>query len=333
VHNDLLNIDTVVPYLADRGLIDASGARASVLEGGVSNVVLAVDDDGRHVVVKQSLPTLRVADEWNAPRERMITEDAALALAGRLAPGSVPTVLDRDPAHFTIVMERAPQSWTDWKKELLAGNVEARFARWLGRTLGSWHTQTHYAPLHPRFEDPAAFDALRVDPYYRTVAERSPEHAGAVLAHAAEMAERRTCFVHGDFSPKNVLVGRGDADPWVIDFEAAHRGDPVFDIAFMLTHLSMKAIHLPEIAIKLDECALAFAIAYDDEASHGVAPRWRYVFGHVGCLLLARVVGKSPAEYLTEDDRERVWALGVDLLQSPPDSPEELSERRKAASA
>ena len=48
-----------------------------------------------------------------------------------------------------------------------------------------------------------------------------------------------------------------------------------------------------------------------------------YVLGLVGCLMLARVDGKSPAEYLTEPQRERARAAGIELLTTPPGSLEE----------
>ena len=43
--------------------------------------------------------------------------------------------------------------------------------------------------------------------------------------------------------------------------------------------------------------------------------------------MLARVDGKSPAEYLTERGRARARAAGIDLLTTPPDSPAEAWAR------
>ena len=37
----------------------------------------------------------------------------------------------------------------------------------------------------------------------------------------------------------------------------AHRGDPAFDVAFLLCHLTLKAIHLPEHASRLDQVLLS----------------------------------------------------------------------------
>ncbi len=60
----------------------------------------------------------------------------------------------------------------------------------------------------------------------------------------------------GDWSPKNLLVYPDRV--LALDFEVAHRGDPAFDVAFMLTHLVMKSVHLPAHAARLRSAADAF---------------------------------------------------------------------------
>lgn len=329
----LLDETSVVDYLAGRGLIDPETATARSLGGGVSNVVLAVEDGTRRLVLKQALPRLRVADEWLAPVDRVITEAVALELAADLTPDSVPPVLDRDAARHTLVLAQAPAEWADWKRRLLAGEVDNATADRLGTLLARWHSLTRDQTgraLPDRLADTKPFELLRVDPYHRTVARRAPEVAPAVLALVEEMADHRDCLVHGDFSPKNVLVGPRSGC-WVIDFEVAHIGDPAFDLGFLLTHLTLKAVHRPAYASLYDGSVTAFVTAYDTHVAPPLRPRWDYVLRHVACLLLARVRGKSPAEYLTPADQGRAWRLGVDLLHDPPDEPDGLIQRRQAS--
>jgi aminoglycoside phosphotransferase (APT) family kinase protein len=152
----------------------------------------------------------------------------------------------------------------------------------------------------------------------------------SVLHYVDEMQARRLCIVHGDFSPKNVLVGRGP-ELWVIDFEVAHIGDPAFDVAFLLCHLMLKSLHRPQLAAEYDRCAVDFASTYQAGARPEVAPSWEYVLGHVGCLLLARVEGKSPAEYLTEEERSRALRFGEILVSGPPGTPGDLAGVRQMA--
>src|SRR5699024_9790070 len=132
----------------------------------------------------------------------------------------------------------------------------------------------------------------------------------------SSMAARRDCLVHGDLSPKNVLVGDGRV--WIIDFEVAHRGEPRFDLAFLLCHLLLKSVHQPARATAHAAAARAFVDAYRSvpDAPGGIVDA--VLSAHVGCLLLARVFGKSPAEYLTETDRRRVAALGTGMLRRAP---------------
>ena len=279
--------------------------------------MIAVRSDSRDLVVKQSLPRLRVAQEWHAKRERVLTEARALTLAAELTPAHVPAVVDVDPVRYAIVIERAPSSWSPWKEQLLAGVANPSTGRRLGEVLAAWHASTSGEGAREAFGDHEAFDQLRVDPFYRTVARRWPQLGATIEEYVDTMLSRRTCLVHGDYSPKNVLVGDG---LWVVDFEVAHAGDPSFDVAFMLTHLLLKSIRRPAESGAYLACGRAFVDAYRDRP-------WpldlAYVLGHVGCLALARVDGKSPVEYLDERGRECARAAGRRLLAGPPESLDE----------
>jgi len=312
----LLSAETVADYLVARGVFeDARGVEARELGGGVSNVVLAVRCGDRRVVVKQALPRLRVADEWLAKRERAITEAAALRLAGRLSPGTVPDVLDVDHDACVLTITAAPNGWENWKQRLLEGNVDPNIATRLGYLLAAVHTATaHDLEVADAFSDLEAFEQLRVEPYHRTIMRRLPAISSAVDAYVRRMRSTRVCLVHGDYSPKNVLVGDG---LWVIDFEVAHYGDPAFDVAFMLNHLLLKRLHRPQAADELDVCVESFWNAYTEAST--VCPSVSYAIGHVGCLMVARVDGKSPAEYLTEQERQIARRIGSQLLLDPPD--------------
>jgi aminoglycoside phosphotransferase (APT) family kinase protein len=306
----------VVSYLRDRGVIEAGPAHVVELGGGVSNLVLAITTRERRVVFKQALPRLRVADEWLAKRERALAEARALTIARGLAPGSVPRVIDVDPERCAITIEAAPPDWRAWKDDLLRGEADLAVADRLGRLLATWHRGTWGAVRE--LDEWESFEQLRIDPYYREVARRHPAHAGAIVGYADAMARRRTCLVHGDFSPKNVLVGGKDL--WVIDFEVAHYGDPAFDLAFLISHLLLKAVALPSSQAGLLACVERFDGAYRSAAAPLALARPEYILGQVGCLVLARVDGKSPVEYLDDAQRRRARMLAFSLITSPPGS-------------
>jgi 5-methylthioribose kinase len=319
---ELLSDATVGEYLVERGIFPASdGIRVRELGGGVSNIVLSVHRGDLRVVVKQALPRLRVADEWLATRERAVTEGEALRLVELITPGSVPRVLDIDRLACALTITEAPEDSQPWKDRLLAGDADPGVARRLGKLLGTWHAATSDdQAVASAFDGQQAFDQLRVDPYYRTVSRRRPELAGAVGTFVERMTATKACLVHGDYSPKNVLVG---AEICVLDFEVAHYGDPAFDLAFMLNHLLLKRLHVPQAGAGIERSARDFWDAYRSAVAPELLPDLSYVLGHVGCLMVARVDGKSPAEYLREAERDRARAAGTELLLAPPETLDE----------
>jgi hypothetical protein len=230
-------------------------------------------------------------------------------------------VLDVDPARCALAIERAPAGWLTWKERLFAGDIEPAIAGRLGGQLAAWHRGT--SPPGLEFDEWDSFEQLRVDPYYRETARRNPGLAEPIMRYADGMRERRVCLVHGDFSPKNILVG--DPGLWIIDFEVAHLGDPAFDMAFMLTHLFLKSIAIPQERDRLLACAERFDGAYRAGVSTSAAPAPAYVLGHVGCLMLARVDGKSPAEYLDEKARARTRDVATALIAGDPSSLDEIA--------
>ncbi|WP_286219016.1 phosphotransferase family protein [Paraoerskovia sediminicola] len=296
----------------------------------MSNVVLAIQDGDRRVVLKQSRERLAVAEEWLAPRERIVREAQGLRVARELTPAVVPEVLDLDTDDMTMTIAGAPRGWVDWKAELMAGRVDESVGAVLGDALGAWQEGTRGGARLPQdlCDDTATFISLRVDPYHRTAARRNPEVRDAVDAVVQRMADTREVLVHGDLSPKNVLVGPleagGPNSAWVLDLEVAHLGDPLFDPAFLLTHLHLKGVHRPAGTAALRRTASAFAAAYTARTGPVDAPA---LGAHVGALLLARVDGKSPAEYLDAAARDLTRRTAIDLLTTPVTSTGDLWDR------
>lgn len=307
----LLTVDTAVDYAVERDLLpSADGATAEVLVGGVSSVVIAISRQGRELVVKQALPRLRVAAEWTATRERAMVEAAALELAAELGQVPAPRVIDVDRRRLTFTMERAPAGWANWKAELLAGRADVRIAAGLGAAVGRLHAATAGRELSPQLTREDTFEQLRLTPYYREVAARNEELRGLLDELIDATKATRACLVHGDLSPKNVLVGDGAF--WLVDWEVAHVGDPSFDVAFLLSHLALKAIRAPSAAASLDRCATAFRGAYATQGPPEAAAS--RAVAHLGALLIARTDGASPVEYLTTQQQDAARRAGRALL-------------------
>lgn len=311
-----LSKSNAVDYLVASGLISqerAGFAVAAELGGGVSNIVVRVDCGGRSpgLVIKQSLPQLRVAQEWLADQVRIHREAASLRYLERILPGStLPTVVHEDPDDFLFVMTAAPEDAPTWKDELLAGRIDLQIASSVGTLLGSMHqcsmvSEDDIPADLLEFADQGTFVQLRIDPYHRATAIAHPDLADDIESAAQAMLDNCVCMVHGDYSPKNVMVCQNaDSEPtaFLLDFEVVHLGNPVFDLAFMLNHLTLKAIHQPELAGEYNAAGSAFWSAYRSSAPSIAADGetlQRASILQMGALLLARIDGKSPAEYIT----------------------------------
>jgi len=323
-----LSVENAGAYLRSRGI---AAVRVKELGGGVSNTVLLIETEtetGREsLVLKQSLPQLRVKDEWMADRSRIWREMQGIVDAATFFPaGSVPTVLWTDPSNYLFAMSAvAGQSW---KEQIFNGVLDSQVAHQTGGLLGLLISSTwKNASYHTKYGDQTAFDQLRIDPYYRSIARRHPDLADRVAELIAESSGRRLALVHGDFSPKNVLV-MGDGLT-LIDFEVVHFGDPSFDAAFCLNHLILKWFCLPSRRPALRELMTAFwsglfGTLPSDACSFFESATLR----HLGCLMLARVDGKSPVEYLTRKDlQEQVRAVARRLIVRPPAAFAELMSR------
>ena len=282
---------------------------------GVSGDLSFVDGPDGPIVVKRALPKLKVAADWFASPERSAVEASCLqVLAEVLGQDAVPRVLWVDHAAHAFAMERLPDRFIPWKARLLACDVDPRTAEKAGRLLGQLHTRTRNRPeLAAQFQDLTHLQTLRIRPYHERVAERRPDLAGAIHSVVERMLANRQCLVHGDYSPKNLLTDGGDVV--ILDCEVAHWGDPRFDIAFCLCHLLLKIVHSRSCVDEIVQSADAYLTAYDTE---GLKVLDAELSRATGCLILARVIGDSPVDYLDSAElKAAALHLGESLLAAP----------------
>jgi aminoglycoside phosphotransferase (APT) family kinase protein len=284
---------------------------AQALSGGVSSDIWRVDLSTGPVCVKRALPRLRVAQVWEAPVSRNRFEYEWLRVAAGAAPQAVPRVIAQDDSAF--VMEYLdPARYPVWKSLLREGLADAGFAAQVGRTLAAIHNAT--TGVAAAFPTDEIFYAIRLEPYLVATGSRHPHLKKRLDALVETTAGTKRCLVHGDVSPKNILAGtRG---PVLVDAECAWFGDPAFDLAFCLNHLLLKCLWVPQAAPALLACFDALSGAYLEKAVfEGVEARAAALLPG---LLLARVDGKSPVEYLTQDaDKAHVRRIAVPLIQHP----------------
>jgi aminoglycoside phosphotransferase (APT) family kinase protein len=320
---DIEDFPSLLEYLSRTGRIGRSEqAGFRKLEGGVSNrTVLVERPSGEAWVLKQALEKLRVPVDWFSPPERIEREAAGLRWLARIAePGSVTALLFEDPHEHLLAMEAVPQPHDNWKTVLLGGAIDLAHFRSFGRLLGSIHREGYLRrdELRPVFEDRSFFESLRLEPYYSYTAGQAPRASEFLNALIADTLASRLSLVHGDYSPKNVLIHNGRMV--LLDHEVIHFGDPAFDLGFSLTHFLSKAHHLPRLRRAFAGAADEYWRAYTE--SLGTLP-WapelepRAVRHTLACLL-ARVAGRSQLEYLDGRERERQRGLVLEMMTEAP---------------
>ena len=290
------------------------------LTGGVSSDIWRVDLPGRSICIKRALPQLKVAQTWTAPIERNAYEWAWIEFASQHCPGAVPAPIAADAARAVFAMEYLdPKDHPVWKRVLLDGLADPEAASQVAAILARLHAASAGDPaVAQRFSTDAIFHAIRLEPYLLATAARHPDLADRLRALARRTAEIHIALVHGDVSPKNILLGpRG---PVFLDAECAWYGDPAFDAAFCLNHFLLKCVARPQFAERYVACYEAFADAYLAgvawEAREAIEPR---IAALLPALFLARVDGKSPVEYITDErDRQRVRDAARPMILDPP---------------
>lgn len=312
----MLDERTVVAYLKERKIFSPqSNPSVEILAGGVSNVVLAITGEGKDLVLKQALPELKVKAKWVADQRRALVEARAIQVLHDLTPENVPKLYDVDPARFILLIERAPRTTTNWKDDLLAGVIHPEIGAELGSILGQWHkTSSHDAVILDEFREDSLFEQLRINPFYRTLAAEHENIAVRIGTLIEELEGSKTCLVHGDYSPKNILVTK-NLQAIVLDFEVAHTGNPVFDLAFLLGHLLCKQEYFTDLEKKkaVAKTAIEFLMHYEARLEASAAPTLTW---HVATIALARVDGISPVNYLDNTAQMNLRNRTVAILDS-----------------
>ena len=213
-----------------------------------------------------------------------------------------------DPGHYRL-----------WKSELHAGRTNTGAAAGIDTRLGRIHAgSADNAEITASFPRSDIFAAIRLEPYLEATAERHPELAQALLHLSERTAANKRAMIHGDVSPKNLLLGPDG--PVFLDAECACIGDPAFDLAFCLNHFLLKCLWTPPATDGFFACFEAMTEAYLAQVQwEPRADLEQRAASLLPGLLLARVDGKSPVEYIdAESNRERVRRCAGKLLRQPP---------------
>ncbi|MEA2759683.1 MAG: hypothetical protein QOH65_2296 [Methylobacteriaceae bacterium] len=305
-------------FLRELGLADSIIA-ARPLTGGVSSDIWLIETPHRRLCIKRALPALRVAADWQAPVERSTYEYAWMKRVQTILPDAVPSLHGSSADGTMFAMAYLdPAGYPLWKEVLLRGEVEPHFASEVGAALATIHSVTAKdLSIAAAFASDHIFHAIRLEPYLLATARRHSDIAPQLRSLAERTAATKRALVHGDVSPKNILIA--PSGPVFLDAECAWHGDPAFDVAFCLNHLLLKCIPLPSQADALLDAFTQFTATYlalvDWENPSGMERRCATL---LPALTLARIDGKSPVEYIVaESDRQRVRDIVRALIIKP----------------
>ena len=289
------------------------------LTGGVSSLIVKVNTARGTFCVKRALPQLKVTAFWEAPVERNRAEVAWMKVASAIVPHAVPVIMGEDAEACAFAMAYLdPGDHPVWKALLRDGIALAETARAVALNLVAIHAATANDPtLARQFANDDDFHALRLEPYFVATAARHPDVADVLKSIVQVTPSTRLALVHGDISPKNILMGPNG--PVFLDAECAWYGDPAFDLAFCLNHLLLKCVWRPAHADDYLACFDAMTTTYlagvNWEPPAALETR---ACALLAGMLLARIDGKSPVEYITEStDRERVRRFAIAHLLAP----------------
>lgn len=308
-----LDVQMIKQELIDSRILADGPATVTPLDGGVSSDICMIAQGESRVVVKQALARLKVDAPWQVDVSRNVTEQHFIRRVSAFLPAAVPQLLHCSERRNYFVMAYL-DGYAPWKAQLMAGTANPLLARRAGALIATVHAKTWGdAESARRFDTTDGFHALRTDPYLLTAAGRHPALAPRIHAEAIRLEQTRLCLVHGDFSPKNIMIDRDQMK--LIDCEVAWYGEPAFDLAFLCNHFLLKALHHRNAHERFLDLVAAAWSGYESGFGALAGDFEQRTARLLLMLMLARVDGKSPVEYLVdESDKDTVRSFVHELL-------------------
>ena len=316
--------DELLPHLRAR-LPDFAPAGPPVrLPGGNLNVVWRVPGEDASVIVKYAPPHLAADPSVPLDPSRLLIEarclnaldpDGALS-ALRSGAVRVPRLRDVDEEAFVVVMEDlgdrpALGEWLRRADEETLRTAAPNFGEHLGTFIGRLHAATHDRSAYATVFDNRPMQETRQAVQYGAVgdllARGGVSDAEALGGRAEALGEALLdpgcCLTMGDLWPSSVLVGEEEVG--LIDWELAHYGRPLQDVAHWAAHLWMQRHRAPSPAVAEAVAALgtSFRTAYREVLGEAEDALWtdaerRDAAVHVGAEILVRAVGPFQDGYV-----------------------------------
>ena len=269
------------------------------LEGGVSSEVYYVKTNKSDYCIKRSLKKLLVKKNWIANTNRIKYEYLWLKHCKKIISRNIPKTFEFDNKKKYIVMEYLNDSKYKTLKQLYFNKVvNIKTIKLISKHLYKIHSSSKNLKTKKIFDgNNNNFYDLRLDPYFNEVGRIYPKYKKYIKNINKNYFENSSTLVHGDFSPKNILIGKNKII--YLDAECCNFGDPVFDLVFFTNHLLIKSIFIKD---KSQEFIKSYIIFYKEYLNNLNLKNYKSYINRIiemtPIMLLARIDGKSPVEYL-----------------------------------
>lgn len=316
---DITKREDMISYLKEHGIInDVEPYSINYCSGGVSCPVAIIESGDRTLLIKQGRARLAVKEEWLADPARTNLEGKGAAFFHRYLPELQPDVVINDEENHIFVREAIPSGCHMWKADLLEGILDFKVAERTMETMAIVHNSSAKDPDVPViFNNYRNIYELRVTPYIQFVAKKYPQLAPVSEEVSDLIMNHHQVLVHGDYSPKNIIV-TPDRQVCVIDSEPVHCGNAICDVSNFTTHIVLKSAHLKKYSAAFLNMLVAMTDTYFSRIDFDDPKKVEAnCMKALGMTVLARIDGKSPAEYITDEaTKQLVRDMSFKLIES-----------------
>jgi len=282
--NDKTVIDYVKGLQAIQEIFPKNGqiVAKEVGDGNLNQIFIvhAKENPQKGVVVKQSLPYLRVAGEsWPLTLERVFFETESLILYNKLCPGLVPKVFHHDYDMYLFVMEYLGDHEIMRKPlvrrvrfPLFLDHITTFLAQSLFFTSDLYLTGAEKKELQKKFINPHLCkiqeDFVYTNPYmdssenkWNPLVDRQVKEVrnnGPLKIKIARLKEHYMAhgqaLIHSDLHTGSIMINQKDTR--VIDSEFAFFGPMAYDVAAVIQNLALNYLshfaHTPEVEERVE---------------------------------------------------------------------------------
>jgi 5-methylthioribose kinase len=266
---DLLDESSVPSYVAAQphlaARVDTSTLRVrEVGDGNLNLVFICFDDAGASLALKQSLPYVRVAPDWQLTADRSIHEWIGLREAYDAAPDTSPEVYGYDAPQHVVAMQDLSELRV-WRTALNGGHIARGTEELCGQHIArlTFATSLHgrsamdYRRGVAEATNPELCDITEelvfTEPFIEHEHNVYDERLGPVVSRLSsngslraevsrlkvEFMTRTDGLLHGDLHTGSIMIGSTGSEIKTFDTEFGTYGPTAFDLGVLVANMAL----------------------------------------------------------------------------------------------